>query len=450
MNESRIKILKEENIDKALFKLGIPMVISLLVAALYNVVDTYFVSGLGKEAVAAVSVAFPIQLIFLGIGLTFGAGAGSYISRLLGGNNKKEASIVATVALISSAILGIITAIALFCYLEGVLKFMGAIPSIMEISKSYTGIFIVGGILGTVNVTLGNLAVAQGAAKISLKAMIVGSISNMILDPIFIFGLNLGVRGAAIATLIARVITSLMYLIYFIGDKNLIEIKLPNFKPTFAIYKEVLKIGISMLILQILQTISISKISYAASFYGEEAIAAMGIVLRIVTLGTNVVFGYMKGLQPLAGFNYGAKNYERVREAIKASIKWTNVFCVLWTAIVYIFAPSILSIFGTDENVLNIAMPALRAALIMFITFGFQFTYSTLYLSTGKALGGVFLNSLRQGIVFIPIILLLPKFMGLNGVIYAQTISDLITTIITIPFAISIHKKLRLAIKNDL
>lgn len=450
MNESRIKILKEENIDKALFKLGIPMVISLLVAALYNVVDTYFVSGLGKEAVAAVSVAFPIQLIFLGIGLTFGAGAGSYISRLLGGNNKKEASIVATVALISSAILGIITAIALFCYLEGVLKFMGAIPSIMEISKSYTGIFIVGGILGTVNVTLGNLAVAQGAAKISLKAMIVGSISNMILDPIFIFGLNLGVRGAAIATLIARVITSLMYLIYFIGDKNLIEIKLPNFKPTFAIYKEVLKIGISMLILQILQTISISKISYAASFYGEEAIAAMGIVLRIVTLGTNVVFGYMKGLQPLAGFNYGAKNYERVREAIKASIKWVNVFCVLWTVIVYIFAPSILSIFGTDENVLNIAMPALRAALIMFITFGFQFTYSTLYLSTGKALGGVFLNSLRQGIVFIPIILLLPKFMGLNGVIYAQTISDLITTIITIPFAISIHKKLRLAIKNDL
>ncbi|HGA3150929.1 TPA: MATE family efflux transporter [Streptococcus agalactiae] len=450
MNENRIKILKEENIDKALFKLGMPMVISLLVAALYNVVDTYFVSGLGKEAVAAVSVAFPIQLIFLGIGLTFGAGAGSYISRLLGGNNKKEASIVATVALISSAILGIITAIVLFCYLEGVLKFMGAIPSIMEISKSYTGIFIVGGILGAINVTLGNLVVAQGAAKISLKAMLLGSISNMVLDPIFIFGLNLGVRGAAIATLIARVVTSIMYLIYFIGDKNLIEIKLPNFKPTFAIYKEVLKIGISMLILQILQTISISKISYAASFYGEEAIAAIGIALRIVTLGTNVVLGYMKGLQPLAGFNYGAKNYERVRGAIKASIKWTNAFCIVWTLIIYIFSPSILSIFGTDENVLNIAVQALRAGVIMFITFGFQFTYSTLYLSMGKALGGIFLNSLRQGIVFIPIILMLPKFMGLNGVIYAQAISDLITTIITIPFAISIHKKLRLVIKNNL
>ena len=205
-----------------------------------------------------------------------------------------------------------------------------------------------------------------------------------------------------------------------------------------------------MLILQILQTISISKISYAASFYGEEAIAAMGIVLRIVTLGTNVVFGYMKGLQPLAGFNYGAKNYGRVREAIKASIKWTSVFCIVWTLIIYVFAPSILSIFGTDENVLNIAVPALRAGVIMFITFGFQFTYSTLYLSMGKALGGVFLNSLRQGIIFIPIILLFPKFMGLNGVIYAQTVSDLITTIITIPFAISIHKSLKSEIKSSI
>lgn len=442
MNENRIKILKEENIDKALFKLGIPMVISLLVAALYNVVDTYFVSGLGKEAVAAVSVAFPIQLIFLGIGLTFGAGAGSYISRLLGAKNNKEANIVATVSLFSSAIVAIILAIVLFYSLDNVMKFMGATPVIMELAKTYTSLFIIGGVLGAVNVTLGNLAVSQGAAKISLKAMIVGSLSNIILDPIFIFKLNLGVKGAAIATLIARVITSLMYLIYFIGDKNLIKIKIQNFKPTVAIYKEILKIGISLLILQILQTIAISKISYAASFYGEEAIAAMGIVLRIVTLGTNVVAGYMKGLQPIAGFNYGAKDYERVQEAIKSSIKWTTLFCIVWTAIIYLFAPSILSIFGKDKDVLRIAIPALRAAVIMFITFGFQFTYATLYLAIGKALAGAFLNSLRQGIVFIPVILLLPKMMGLDGVIYAQAISDVLTTIITVPFALSVSKQL--------
>ena len=195
-----------------------------------------------------------------------------------------------------------------------------------------------------------------------------------------------------------------------------------------------------MFLLQVFSSISISKISSSASLYGEEAIAAMGIVLRIVTLGTNVVFGYMKGLQPLAGFNYGAKNYTRLDEAIKCCIKWTNIFCVAWTVIIYIFAPSILSIFGTGDDVLKIAVPALRAGVIMFVTFGFQFTYSTLYLSMGKALEGGFLNICRQGIVFIPIILVLPQFIGLNGVIYAQAVSDFITTLITIPFAISVHR----------
>lgn len=439
MND-KVKIMSEENITKALFKLGMPMVISMLVMALYNVVDTYFVSGLGKQAVAAVSVAFPISLIFSGIGLTFGAGAGSYISRLLGGKNKKEADTVATVSMFSSAVIGLTVGVLLFLFLTEVLKFMGAIPSIMDMAKIYAGIFIASAIFSTINVTSGNIAVSQGAAKVSLKAMIVGSVLNMILDPVFIYKFDLGVKGAAIATLISQLVTGLMYLFYFKGGKSFLEIRLINFKPTSGIYKEILKVGISMFLLQVFSSISISKISSSASLYGEEAIAAMGIVLRIVTLGTNVVFGYMKGLQPLAGFNYGAKNYTRLDEAIKCCIKWTNIFCVAWTVIIYIFAPSILSIFGTGDDVLKIAVPALRAGVIMFVTFGFQFTYSTLYLSMGKALEGGFLNICRQGIVFIPIILVLPQFIGLNGVIYAQAVSDFITTLITIPFAISVHR----------
>lgn len=325
MND-KVKIMSEENITKALFKLGMPMVISMLVMALYNVVDTYFVSGLGKQAVAAVSVAFPISLIFSGIGLTFGAGAGSYISRLLGGKNKKEADTVATVSIFSSAVIGLTVGLILLLFLTEVLKFMGAIPSIMDMAKIYAGIFIASAIFSTINVTSGNIAVSQGAAKVSLKAMIVGSILNMILDPVFIYKFDLGVKGAAIATLISQLVTGLMYLFYFKGGKSFLEIRLINFKPTSGIYKEILKVGISMFLLQVFSSISISKISSSASIYGEEAIAAMGIVLRIVTLGTNVVFGYMKGLQPLAGFNYGAKNYTRLDEAIKCCIKWTNIF----------------------------------------------------------------------------------------------------------------------------
>lgn len=444
MNSSKIKIMSEENVAKALFKLGMPMVVSMLIMALYNVVDTYFVSGLGKHSVAAVSVAFPISLIFSGIGLTFGAGAGSYISRLLGGEKKKEADIVATVAMFTSVIIGAITGMTLLFLLTDVLKFMGAIPSIIEIAKKYAIIFIISTMVSTANVTAGNLAVAQGAAKVSLKAMIIGSFLNMVLDPIFIYGLNLGVNGAAIATLISQVVTLFIYIIYFKSEKSYIKLKISNFKPTINAYKEILKVGISMFLLQIFSSISMSKISSSASLYGEDAIAAMGIVLRIVTLGTNVVFGYMKGLQPLAGFNYGAKNYKRLNEAIRCCIKYINLFCLVWTILLYIFAPNILSIFGTGESVLKIAVPALRAGVIMFITFGFQFTYSTLYLSMGKALAGGFLSICRQGIIFLPIILLLPKIFGLNGVIYSQAVADLITTIITIPFAIDVRKKLRL------
>lgn len=444
MNSSKIKIMSEENVAKALFKLGMPMVVCMLIMALYNVVDTYFVSGLGKHSVAAVSVAFPISLIFSGIGLTFGAGAGSYISRLLGGEKKKEADIVATVAMFTSVIIGAITGMTLLFLLTDVLKFMGAIPSIIEIAKKYAIIFIISTMVSTANVTAGNLAVAQGAAKVSLKAMIIGSVLNMVLDPIFIYGLNLGVNGAAIATLISQVVTLFIYIIYFKSEKSYIKLKISNFKPTINAYKEILKVGISMFLLQIFSSISMSKISSSASLYGEDAIAAMGIVLRIVTLGTNVVFGYMKGLQPLAGFNYGAKNYKRLNEAIRCCIKYINLFCLVWTILLYIFAPNILSIFGTGESVLKIAVPALRAGVIMFITFGFQFTYSTLYLSMGKALAGGFLSICRQGIIFLPIILLLPKIFGLNGVIYSQAVADLITTIITIPFAIDVRKKLRL------
>ena len=444
MNSSKIKIMSEENVAKALFKLGMPMVVSMLIMALYNVVDTYFVSGLGKHSVAAVSVAFPISLIFSGIGLTFGAGAGSYISRLLGGEKKKEADIVATVAMFTSVIIGAITGMTLLFLLTDVLKFMGAIPSIIEIAKKYAIIFIISTMVSTANVTAGNLAVAQGAAKVSLKAMIIGSVLNMVLDPIFIYGLNLGVNGAAIATLISQVVTLFIYIIYFKSEKSYIKLKISNFKPTINAYKEILKVGISMFLLQIFSSISMSKISSSASLYGEDAIAAMGIVLRIVTLGTNVVFGYMKGLQPLAGFNYGAKNYKRLNEAIRCCIKYINLSCLVWTILLYIFAPNILSIFGTGESVLKIAVPALRAGVIMFITFGFQFTYSTLYLSMGKALAGGFLSICRQGIIFLPIILLLPKIFGLNGVIYSQAVADLITTIITIPFAIDVRKKLRL------
>lgn len=442
--------MSEGDVSKSLFQLGIPMVVSMLVTALYNVVDTYFVSGLGKQAVAAVSVAFPISLVFSGIGLTFGAGAGSYISRLLGKKEKEMADRVASTAMFTSTAVGILAAVLLLVCLTPVLQFMGGIPSILEMAKEYAVIFMISAIFSTANVAAGNLAIAQGASNISLTAMISGAVLNMILDPICIYLLALGVRGAAIATLISQIVTSGIYIWFFAGGKSYVKITGSNFCPSFEIYREILKVGVSMLLLQLLSSLSMSRISAAAGVYGEEAIAAMGIVLRIVTLGTNVVFGYMKGFQPMAGFNYGANNILRLRAAIKSCLQWTTGFCILFTIVIFAFASPIVSLFSKDGQVLAIAVPALRANTVMFFTFGLQFTYSTLYLAMGKALVGGILNICRQGILFIPVILVLPGLWGMNGVMWSQAVADLLTTFVTIYFAVKIHTLITpVKAKND-
>ena len=437
--------MSEGDVSKSLFKLGIPMVVSMLVTALYNVVDTYFVSGLGTQQVGAVSVAFPISLIFSGIGLTFGVGAGSYISRLLGKKEVDKAHKVASTAMFSSVIAAVVVAVVIFAALTPVLRFMGATDTILPYAKNYAMIFVVSTVFSAINVTSGNLAVSQGASNISLTAMMTGALMNMVLDPIFIYALDLGVEGAAMATLLSQIVTFVIYVRFFAAGKTAVKISFSHFKPTGEIYREIIKIGISTLLLQLLQSLSMSLITNSASVYGDEAVAAMGIVLRIVTLGANVVIGYMKGFQPMAGFNYGAKNYTRLQEAIKSCMKWTTGFCVIFTVVIFVVASPLLSLFSGEEEVLAIAVPALRANTIMFFTFGLQFTYSTLYLAMGKALVGGILNICRQGIMFIPVILFLPSVLGMTGVMYSQAVADLLTTLVTTFFAVKIHRQLRQA-----
>jgi putative MATE family efflux protein len=438
---SRIQLMTEGNVTVSLLKLGIPMVVSMLVIALYNVVDTYFVSALGKTQVGATTVAFPISLIFTGIGLTFGTGGGSYISRLLGAKEHDKANNVASVALFSSLLIGSILVVVILLFLTPVLKFMGATDTILPYARSYGFIFVISMIFSTINVATGNIVISQGASNITLTAMIIGSVLNMILDPIFIYTLHLNIVGAAIATLLSQVITTLIYLWFFISDRSFIKIKLSNFKPTKEIYIQIIKIGVSMLLLQIFSSLSMSLLVKSAGLYGDdEAVAAIGIVLRVITLGTNVIFGFMKGLQPMAGFNYGSKNYTRLKEATISSVKWTTVFGIVWTVIIIILAKPIMSLFSDDPNIIELGKNALWANTIMFFTFGFQFTFSTLYLAFGKAISGVFLSTFRQGIFFIPVIVIMPKILGITGVIYSQAIADLLTTIVTIFFAVNIKK----------
>lgn len=440
--EEKLRMIAEGNITKVLFQLGIPVIIGMLVTSFYNVIDAMFVGGLGTSQMGAVSITYPIGQLIIGLGLTFGSGSASYISRLLGEQNNRQANRTASTALFTSIIVGVITIIITMCFLDQVLIFLGATPTILPYAKEFALIYIPGSILNVINVTMNNISASEGATKISMTAMLTGAVLNIILEPIFIYTFQWGIQGSAIATVIAQGVTTLLYIGYILGKKSNLQISVKYFAADKMIYVQILKIGIPTLLFQLLSSTSMGLINTASSHYGDSAVAAMGVVTRVLALGSYVIFGFAKGFQPVAGYNYGAKNYKRLREAIAVSLKWSTVFCAVTEMIFIILSRQIMNLFSKDATVIAIGSNALRASSITFILFGFQYIYTTLFLALGKALKGTILSAARQGIFFIPVILILPGICGLNGIIFTQPIVDIITTILTAVLAVGLQRKM--------
>lgn len=433
-NSATINVLRDGNMMKSLVKMGLPMVISMLIIAVYNIADTFWVSHLGTIPIAAVSIVFPFALIFTGVGLTFGVGGGVSVSRLLGKKKLNEASVVASVSVLTAFMSGIF--IMTFCnlFIHRILCYMGADDASINIAIGYGRLFTVCCAIGVFNVASANIFVSQGASKVSATAMITGAVVNMGLVPLFIYIFGLGANGSAYANIASQLITALIYCWHY-SRKTIIKVSPRLFKPTLAIYAEVLKIGIAMLFLQVFQAMSISLMQKASAKYGNEAVAAIGIVLKIVTLGSNIVYGFVKGFQPIAGYNYSAGNYPRLKQAIRWSLVLTTSYCILWTVVIFSFSTSIIGWFGEDVNMQKTAVEALNINTIMFFTLGFQFVYAAFYMSAGMGLHSLLLNVSRQGIIFIPIILILPTYWGLRGVLYTPMVADLLSTILTLFYA---------------
>lgn len=445
---TRIYLLKEAKVASALLKLGIPTMIGMLISALYNAVDAYFVSGLGISQMGAVSVVFPIVQIIIGLGMMFGAGASSYISRLLGKGDSEQASRTASTTLFSSIFTGLIIIAGIMLFLDQVLTALGATETILPYARAYAKIYVVGSIINVFTVTMNNLLTAQGATKFTMTAMLTGSIANLVLDPIMIYGMDLGIEGAAIATVISLCINMSFYIIYIIRKQSVFKLSVKNITFSRSIYVEILKIGIPVLLFQLLVSVSMGLTNTAAKPYGDFAVASMGTVIRIMTVVTYVVFGFLKGFQPFAGYNYGAKQYDRLRESIKICIKWSTVFCVITAIALIVYSDNIVSVFGTDKDMLNLAAKTLKVNALLFVTFGFQMVYASLYLAVGKSLAGSILSLGRQGIFFIPLIFVLSHFLGLTGLIIVQPVADIMATIITVIFAVKIRSELNKHISN--
>ena len=439
----KMELLGSTSIPKALLAMGIPTMVGMLVNAFYNLVDAYFVGGLGESQMGAISVVYPLGQVVVGLGLLFGNGAASYISRLLGRGDKENADKVASTALYSSVSVGAVIILISMVFLHPILKLLGATDSILPYAATYAGIYIVSCIFNVFNVTMNNIVTSEGAAKTTMCALLTGAVLNIALDPLFIYVFDLGVAGAAIATAISQVVSTCVYLTYIFRKKSVFHFRVKDCTYTKETMSEIFKIGIPTLVFQILTSVSISLINNAAGDYGDSAIAGMGVVTRLISMGSLSVFGFIKGFQPIAGYSYGAKKFDRLREAIKTSILWSTAFCVIFGVILVLFPTSIVSQFTKgDAEMIRIGAASLRANGISIMLFGFYTVYSSLFLALGKGREGFILGACRQGICFIPVILLLPMVWGLNGIMYAQPIADVLSAVITVFMAIPLHKKL--------
>lgn len=443
---NKMELLGNAPISKALFAMGIPTMLGMMVNAIYNLVDAYFVGGLGTSQMGAISVVYPLGQIVVGLGLLFGNGSASYLSRLLGNREQEQADRVASTALYSSVAVGAVMIIFSLIFLRPILRLLGATDSIMPYAMTYAAIYVVSCIFNVFNVTMNNIVTSEGAAKTTMFALMAGAVLNIGLDPVFIYTLDMGVAGAAIATAISQIVSTLIYLTFIFRKKSIYSFKMKNCTFTKEIMSEIFKIGIPTLVFQILTSLSISLVNTQAGPYGDSVIAGMGAVTRIVSMGSLIVFGFIKGFQPIAGYSYGAKKFDRLHKAIRTSILWSTVFCVIYGLLLTIFSSRIIAQFTDgDLEMIRVGTQSLRINGLSFLLFGFYTVYSSLFLALGKGLEGFVLGACRQGICFVPVILILPAFWGINGILYVQPIADVLSAIITVFMALHLHKELALA-----
>lgn len=443
---NKMELLGNAPISKALLAMGIPTMLGMMVNAIYNLVDAYFVGGLGTSQMGAISVVYPLGQVVVGLGLLFGNGSASYLSRLLGNREQEQADRVASTALYSSVAVGAVLIIFSMIFLRPILRLLGATDSIMPYAMTYAGIYVVSCIFNVFNVTMNNIVTSEGAAKTTMFALMAGAVLNIGLDPVFIYTLGMGVAGAAIATAISQIVSTLIYLTFIFRKKSIYSFKIKNCTFTKEIMSEIFKIGIPTLVFQILTSLSISLVNTQAGPYGDSVIAGMGAVTRIVSMGSLIVFGFIKGFQPIAGYSYGAKKFDRLHKAIRTSILWSTVFCVIYGLLLTIFSGRIIAQFtDSDLEMIRVGTQSLRINGLSFLLFGFYTVYSSLFLALGKGLEGFVLGACRQGICFVPVILILPVFWGINGILYVQPIADVLSAIITIFMALHLHKELALA-----
>lgn len=429
-------------IPKLVSSLAIPTIISMLITSIYNMADTYFVSQLGTSASAATGIVFSLMAIIQAIAFAIGIGSGSTISRRLGEQNKEEADILGSSGFVTSLVFGFILLVFGNIFIEPLMIILGSTETILPYSISYAKYILFAAPFMATSFILNNILRAEGKANLAMVGISIGGIINIILDPIFIFSFKLGISGAAIATATSQFISFIILLSFYLRRKTIVQFSIKKISRNINTYFIILKNGMPSFFRQGLASIATVALNFNAGNYGDSAVAAMSIVGRICMLIFCVVIGYGQGYQPVVGYNYGAKNYHRVKESFLFTLKVGTSIMTVLAIIGFILSPKIMSWFISDLEVIKIGTNALRYQCLVMPLMTLGVLSNMTFQAVGKPLHATFLTSCRQGIFFLPLIIILPKLFYLKGVEITQPISDILTFAISIPFIYKFFKNL--------
>ena len=438
--EIKFKQMTEPPVEKLICKLAVPCIISMLVTSFYNMADTFFVGQLGSNAATgAVGVVFSMMAVIQAIGFFFGQGSGTFISRALGQKDYESASQMAATGFFASLGVGLLICILGQLFLEPLAYLLGSTDTILPHTKAYLQVILIGAPWMTASFVLNNQLRFQGGAMYAMVGITVGAVLNIILDPILIFNAGLGVAGAGWATIISQFVSFCLLYIGCSKGSN-IRIRLRNVRMKWYYFVMIFKGGLPSLARQCLASLATISLNHAARPMGDAVIAAMGVVQRIAMFGASAMLGFGQGFQPVCGFNYGARLYDRVKRGFWFSVKISTAVLVAIAAAGFVFAPQLIALFRDDPQVIACGTMALRFQCLSFPTHGWIVMSNMMEQSMGRTVSATFLSVARQGFFFIPLVLILSSTMGLLGLQITQACADVLTFAFAIPIHIHVLK----------
>ena len=436
-------------VEKLICSLAGPTIVSMLVTSFYNMADTFFVGKIGTSATGAVGIVFSVMAIIQAFGFFFGHGSGNYVSRKLGEKDFEEASRMAATGFVSAFLAGLVIMIVGLIFLEPLCYLLGATPTILPHAKSYLRIILIGAPYMTAALVLNNQLRFQGSAFYGMIGITSGAVLNIVLDPLFIYVFHMGVAGAALATIISQFVSFLL-LLRGTGTGGNVHIDLRKFSPSIQRYKIIINGGSPSLCRQGLSSVSTACMNLMARPYGDAAIAAMSIVMRITNFAASIMTGFGQGFQPVCGFNYGARKFRRVQKGFWFCVRLSTVFLLGMSVLGWFGASGLVALFQReDQEVIAFGTRALRFQCISFPLLGWITMCNMMMQTIGKGVRASIMAMSRQGLFFIPLVLVLSSRIGFLGVQMSQPISDVLSFLVAIILQASVLREMNLQVKKE-